>query len=83
MSHCVVYKSLRKADTYVYLARADGFDALPAELLRSLGRLELVMNLELTPGRRLARVDAATLIDTLARHGYYLQLPPPPDTGAE
>ena len=76
MPDCLVYKSLRMADTYVYLARADGFDALPAELLHSLGRLEFVMNLELTPGRRLARVDVATLVDTLARRGYYLQLPP-------
>ena len=30
--HAYVYKSLRKADTYAYLARHDDFDCLPERL---------------------------------------------------
>ena len=75
---CFVYKSLRRPDTYVYLARADDTGALPGELRESLGRLDFVMRLELAPERRLARADARSVIDALTRCGFYLQLPPAP-----
>jgi uncharacterized protein YcgL (UPF0745 family) len=73
---CFVYKSLRKADTYVFLARRDGFEVLPPPLAQTLGKLVWVMDLELTPERRLAREDAAVVIDHLERRGFHLQLPP-------
>ena len=76
---CFVYKSLGKADTYLYVVRADDFSAVPTALLETLGRLEHVMALDLSPQRKLARADAADVIEALAGRGYYLQLPPPPD----
>ncbi|GAA0710632.1 YcgL domain-containing protein [Dokdonella soli] len=75
--HCFVYKSLRKADTYVFLRERDGFGALPPALGEPLGRLELVTEIELTPQRKLAREDAAVVIENLERRGFHLQLPPP------
>ena len=36
--HAYVYKSLNKADTYVYLARRDDFDCLPEPCARSSAR---------------------------------------------
>ena len=74
-----VYKSLRKADTYVFLAARDGFDRLPPAVLESLGRLEPVLEVDLHPGRRLARADASQVMDALARKGFYLQVPPRPE----
>ncbi|MDX3930578.1 MAG: YcgL domain-containing protein [Stenotrophomonas sp.] len=71
-----VYKSQRKDDTYVYLAERDGFGVLPGPLAESLGRLQLVLEVELTEGRRLARADAAQVRDELASRGFYLQVPP-------
>lgn len=78
MAHprCFIYKSLRKADAYLYVAEADDFTAVPVILRDRLGRLEFVMELQLTPERKLARADAAQVIDALSGQGYYLQLPP-------
>lgn len=75
---CFVYKSLRKLGTYVYLARADDMAALPHDLRESLGRLDFVMQFDLTPERRLARADARGVIGALKQRGFYLQLPPMP-----
>ncbi|GAP65324.1 YcgL domain-containing protein DSC_00375 [Mizugakiibacter sediminis] len=71
-----VYKSLAKADTYVYLRERDGFGALPAALAQMLGELRFVLAVELTAGRKLAREDAATVRANLGARGWHLQLPP-------
>ncbi|HEU4664354.1 MAG TPA: YcgL domain-containing protein [Dokdonella sp.] len=75
---CFVHKSLRRADTYVYLRQPDGSDALPAALRDALMPMRQVLELELTPTRRLAQVDATRVIEALEQHGYYVQLPPDP-----
>jgi|GEM_PF-600140 len=72
--HAYVYKSQRKADTYVYLAERDNFDTLPEPLRRQLGPLQFVLELVLTPQRRLAREDPAVVRRHLATRGYHLQL---------
>ena len=77
--HAFVYKSLRKADTFVYLAARDGFEPLPEAVRAQLGGLEFVLEVELTPERRLARVDAAKVRDALLERGFFIQVPPAPD----
>ena len=42
--HAYVYKSQRKADTYVYLAQRDAFDVLPAPVRERLGALTFVLD---------------------------------------
>jgi hypothetical protein len=74
--HAYVYKSQRKADTYLYLAKRDDFDCVPAPVRAPLGTLQFVMELALTPERRLARADAAVVRANLQSRGFYLQLPP-------
>ncbi len=76
--HCYIYRSTTRQDTYLFLARADDFDAVPAALLERLGALELALELELTPERRLARTTGAEVIRHIETDGYYLQLPPEP-----
>lgn len=71
-----VYKSLKKADTYVYLAARDDFARLPEPLRTQLSPLQFVLATELTPQRRLAREDAATVRDNLALRGFHIQFPP-------
>ena len=73
-----VYKSQRKQDTYVYLAARDGFDALPVPLHSQLAPFAFVLEVALTPERRLARVDAAAVRQHLIERGFFLQLPPSP-----
>lgn len=71
-----VYKSLSKADTYVYLSRRDGFDVLPTEVAAALGSLSFVLEVELTPERKLAREQAAVVMEHLRGRGFHLQFPP-------
>lgn len=73
---CYVYKSQLKADTYVYLARRDGFDAMPSEVAAALGTLSFVLEVELTPERKLAREQASVVIGHLRTRGFHLQFPP-------
>ena len=74
---CFVYKSLRKADTYVYLRGENGFDVLPAALTEQLGTLAFVIEIDLSPRRRLARENVDLVMLNLSTHGFHLQLPPP------
>lgn len=71
-----VYKSLKKADTYVYLAARDDFTRLPEPLRTQLGALEFVLDVALTPERKLAREDVAVVRDNLMSRGFHLQFPP-------
>ena len=73
---CWVYRSPRKQEMYLYLAQEDGFDALPAALLASFGEPILVIELELSPDRKLAREDVGKVIANLRDQGFHLQMPP-------
>ena len=74
--HAYVYKSLKKADTYVYLAKRDAFEQVPEALREQLGKLQFVLEVDLGPERKLAREDPAVVREHLAARGFHLQLPP-------
>ena len=80
---CVIYKSDRKQDAYLYIEREGDFTRVPEALLALLGRLEHVMALELTEGRRLAQADPSQVRELLRVQGYYLQMPPQNDTALQ
>ncbi len=71
-----VFKSLKKPDTYLYLGKSQKFEDLPSELRDSFGQYELVLEMELSPERNLARADATQVLLAIASRGFYLQLPP-------
>lgn len=71
-----VYKSQRKADTFVYLAARDDFERIPESLRAPLGELTFVLEVALTPGRKLARENTETVRQNLASNGFHLQFPP-------
>ncbi|MBT6273231.1 MAG: YcgL domain-containing protein [Chromatiales bacterium] len=73
---CWVYRCVRRPETYLFLAKEDGADALPEQLRSVVGPLELVIHIELHAGRPLARASAQTVMADLKSQGYYLQLPP-------
>ena len=74
--HAYVYKSLKKADTYLYLAKRDDFAGLPEPLRLQLGRLQFVLELQLTAERKLARENPEVVRANLATRGFHLQFPP-------
>jgi len=73
---CFVYKSARKADTYVYLRARDDFAVLPPAIAEALGPFVFVMQLELNSERKLARESAPVVMANLQGCGFHLQLPP-------
>lgn len=75
---CAIYKSSRKAQTYLYVRGKDQFDDVPEALLSTFGRLELVMVINLANRQKLANVNIEKVRSALTDQGYYLQLPPPP-----
>jgi len=80
---CFVYKCPRKPDTYVFLRQSADFGVLPAALAETLGPLVFVIEIELSPQRKLAREDVARVMANLAEHGFHLQLPPPVSLASE
>jgi uncharacterized protein YcgL (UPF0745 family) len=81
MPSCLVYRSSRKQETYLFLPVGAVYDDLPDELRAMFGEPAPVMKLDLEPDTRLAQVEAARVIEALATDGYFLQLPP--DTPVE
>ena len=77
MQACV-YKSQRKEDTFVYLAARDDFERIPEALRTPLGALAFVLEVALTPERKLARGNTAQVRENLAAQGFHIQFPPPP-----
>lgn len=77
---CAVYKSAKKADTYLYIPGKGDFSQVPQELLELFGAPVFVTQLLLKPDRKLARLSGAEMQAQLDEKGYYLQLPPPPKT---
>lgn len=76
--HAYVYKSLRKADTFVFFATRDDFSPLPDDVRASLAPLRFVLDVALTPERRLAQADPDVVRANLVRQGFHLQMPPAP-----
>ena len=74
--HAYVYKSLRQADTYVFLAARDDFARLPPPLLKQLGDLRFVLEVALTTERKLAQADADVVRRNLVDRGFHIQFPP-------
>ena len=75
---CAVYKSLKKDETYVFIPTATPFSELPEELLNVLGQAEMVMTLNLTPEKKMARGTAAIVMKSIEEQGFYLQMPENP-----
>lgn len=76
---CSIYKSPRRADMYLYMARGAAFKDLPETLAAQFGSPLHVTDLILDPARPLARVEVRRVMEMIQSQGFYLQMPPPPD----
>jgi len=77
---CIVFRCSRKEEMYLYLPHQEDEEQLlkdlSPDLLYLTGKLVKVIDLELTPERKLARVDVDDVIASLKEKKYYLQMPP-------
>jgi len=71
-----VYKSKKKDEMYLFVAKQQGFSQLPDSLLKVYGQPEPVFDLLLTPAKKLARADAVEVLNEINEQGFYLQMPP-------
>lgn len=79
-----IYKSSKKDELYLYVARPNEAEAetfeplnvLPEAVRVAFGRATFVMHLELSESRKLARVSVMHVMDSIATNGFFLQMPP-------
>lgn len=76
---CTIVRSSLKDFTYIYLLAGRDYEDLPVSLKKVFGEPEFVMELELTPERKLAYEDVNLVIHNLDEQGYHLQMPPQED----
>ncbi|WP_263080360.1 YcgL domain-containing protein [Endozoicomonas sp. Mp262] len=74
-----VYKSPVKDEMYLYVLKKEQLTRVPEGLTTLFGQPRHVMDLLLTPERKLARAETTQVIQLLEEQGYYLQMPPPQD----
>ena len=74
---CTIYKSAKKAQTYLFVNKRDDFSAIPAPLMSMFGTPTLVTVMNLANKEKLALADIDKVKENLNKQGYYLQLPPP------
>lgn len=74
---CVIYRSSRHDQTYLYIERQDDFLRVPQALLKNFGQPHLVMQLPLDGSKPLVNAHLNNVILMLREQGYYLQIPPP------
>lgn len=74
---CYIYKSLKKEQTYLYIAKRDKFENVPKQLLTMFGKPKLLMTFNLAGNKQLAIADIDKVREAMQKDGFYLQLPPP------
>ncbi len=78
---CSIYKGLKKQGSYLFIKKSinkkDDFSNLPESLLMIMGKLELVMQLEINYSTKLIQAHAVDVLSEIELNGYYLQLADP------
>ncbi len=78
-----VYRSSRRQEMYLYVDLVEDMDRVPDALMKQFGRPVEVMELELHAGKKLARAEAAIVLERIDADGFFLQMPPSPETATE
>lgn len=76
---CAVYKSRKKAETYLFVERREDFSRVPEALMTTFGRPELVLMTKLDPAKPLGLANVSKVMAALTTQGFYLQVPPLPE----
>lgn len=71
-----VFRSHKRANTYLYMPIDADYDDLPEALRQQMGQVTQCLAFELHASRRLAQAEASAVLSAIAGQGFYLQLPP-------
>jgi len=72
---CFVYRSTRRENTYLFLAKKDNFEEIPEALLRIFGRPEFSFEFELSDEKNLVRENPEDVMKNIQEQGFHLQMP--------
>ena len=75
---CNIYRCSSRDEMYLYIHADKTKEDLPDDLIALVKQLTFVMELELTPERKLAREDVLQVMENLKDKGFHLQMPPDP-----
>ncbi len=78
-----IFKGNKCEEMYLFVDQKEGLKSVPEDLLLAFGHLESVMILPLTNSKKLARVTASDVLESIEKQGYFLQMPPKPEALAE
>lgn len=70
-----VFRSSKKADTYLYVRRGQAWEELPDSLQAIFGNPVHAMDLVMTPERKLARTTGKQVLEAIADKDFFLQMP--------
>jgi len=73
---CYIYRSPKKSETYLYVTMKDDFSCIPEQLLKTFGKPDFSMTLNLAKRTHLARENIEVVREQLSKDGFYLQMPP-------
>jgi uncharacterized protein len=77
---CVIYKSSKWDQAYLYIEEKDNFTRVPVGLLNHFGKPIVSMMLSLDKHQKLALADIEKVRNALNQQGFYLQIPPLPES---
>ncbi|MFG1172363.1 YcgL domain-containing protein [Erwiniaceae bacterium CAU 1747] len=77
---CVIYRSTKRDQTYLYVEKKDDFSRVPEALMNGFGKPQLSMLLPLDGSKKLVGADIEKVKASLRDEGFYLQMPPPPES---
>lgn len=76
MKLSAVYRSPKKIDTYLYVAKRDDFSRVPSALMTQFGTPQFVMMVIASKRETIAGIKRDNFIQKIEKEGFYLQLPP-------
>ncbi|STJ60019.1 putative cytoplasmic protein YcgL [Escherichia coli] len=68
---CVIYRSSKRDQTYLYVEKKDDFSRVPEELMKGFGQPQLAMILPLDGRKKLVNADIEKVKQALTEQGYY------------
>ncbi|SUH23979.1 YcgL domain [Salmonella enterica subsp. enterica] len=71
---CVIYRSSKRDQTYLYVEKKDDFSRVPEALMKGFGQPQLAMMLPLDGRKKLVNAELEKVKQALSEQGYYLQI---------